>query len=76
MMDGSNGSADAARSLHELFFRLWRFGSNALVGWTATPVGIEILTIPKIRLFAVQQPHRRVFSGGRRKTDIVVAERG
>ncbi len=65
MMDGSNGSADATRSLHELFFRLWRFGSNALVGWTATPVGIEILTIPKIRLFAAQQPHRRVFSGDR-----------
>jgi hypothetical protein len=52
--------------INDLFFELWSFGSNALVSWSATRHGIEILSIPKIRLFTLKEPHERVFTGSRR----------
>lgn len=57
---------EAAAALHNIFHNIWRFGSNALVGWMATPGGIEILAVPKIRLFGTANPPRRVFAGERR----------
>lgn len=39
------------RQLHDIFFDLWRYGSNALVGWRPSRLGIEIITVPKVRLF-------------------------
>ncbi|MBI1775102.1 MAG: hypothetical protein HYR63_07135 [Proteobacteria bacterium] len=56
----------AADGLRQALYALWRFGSNALVGWTESGQGIEVLTVPKIRLFAGKSAPRRVFSGERR----------
>ena len=52
--------------INDLFFELWSFGSNALVSWCATRHGIEILSIPKVRLFTLKDVHDRVFIGSRR----------
>jgi hypothetical protein len=52
--------------INDLFYELWSFGSNALVSWCATRHGIEILSIPKVRLFTLEKPHKRVFIGSRR----------
>lgn len=52
-------------NLRAAFHSLWRFGSNALVGWTPTAGGIEVALAPRIRLFEVKSPHRRVFTGSR-----------
>ena len=69
---GEDGSElDSARikseleQLHKSFYALWRLGSNALVGWHPVPRGIEVVTIPKIRLFSMESPHWRVFHGPR-----------
>lgn len=72
--DGVGADREAVEALHNIFFSLWRFGSSALVGWMATPGGIEIIAIPKIRLFANAQPPRRVFSGERRMGRATFAE--
>lgn len=56
---------EALRALRQTLHRLWQFGGNALVGWRPTSSGIEVLTVPKIRLFSVQQAPRRVFAGAR-----------
>ena len=56
----------ALEPLRTALFGLWRFGSNALVAWTPSSNGIELLTVPKVRLFSQDTPHRRVFSGNRR----------
>jgi hypothetical protein len=53
------------RQLRQAFRSLWRLGSHALVGWRESPRGIEVLTVPKIRLFTLEDPPRRVFSGER-----------
>ena len=64
-------STDAAhkgplkRQLNNLFFNLWSFGSNSLVAWTATRMGIDIISTPKVRLFNTENPHHRVFRGSR-----------
>ncbi|MFN4312528.1 MAG: hypothetical protein ACK4FK_18240 [Ferrovibrio sp.] len=50
------------RQLHGIFFDLWRFGSHALVGWRPSRLGIEIITVPKVRLFADHGRHLPVFS--------------
>jgi hypothetical protein len=67
---GQNRSAGHKEPLREkindLFFELWSFGSNALVSWSANRHGIEVLSIPKVRLFTLKEPHDRVFSGPRR----------
>ncbi|MBM85788.1 MAG: hypothetical protein CMM47_07180 [Rhodospirillaceae bacterium] len=54
------------RRINDLFFELWAFGSNALVSWCATRHGIDILTVPKVRLFNLKETHPRVFKGRRR----------
>ena len=71
MSDVAVESTDAAhkgplkRQMNNLFFNLWSFGSNSLVGWTATRSGIDIISIPKVRLFNTQNPHNNVFRGAR-----------
>jgi hypothetical protein len=60
------GRGQAADKLRTALYALWRFGSNALVGWTQSRLGIEVLTVPKIRLFSVKSAPRRLFSGTRR----------
>jgi class 3 adenylate cyclase len=55
--------------LNRTLFAVWRFGSNALVAWRPTATGLEILTVPKIRLFEVKDPPRRLFVGERRMGD-------
>jgi len=72
--DGADPNAEAVRALHNIFFSLWRFGSSALVGWIANAGGIEIIAVPKIRLFANAQPPRRVFAGDRRMGRATFAE--
>jgi hypothetical protein len=57
---------ETVRQLRQAFRSLWRLGSHALVGWRESPSGIEVLTVPKIRLFTLEDPPRRVFSGERR----------
>lgn len=56
---------EIVRQLRQAFRSLWRLGSHALVGWRESPRGIDILTVPKIRLFTLEDPPRRVFSGAR-----------
>lgn len=63
---GSESNQEATDKLNNLFFDLWRLGSNALVGWMPSNTGIEILTAPKIRLFSLEDPHPRTFVGSRR----------
>lgn len=66
-------SADTApeirAELHRTLYSVWRFGSNALVGWRPTSTGIEIITAPKIRLFALKDAPRRIFVGARQMGD-------
>lgn len=62
------------RQINQVFNDLWRFGSNGLVGWRPTRLGIEIITVPKVRLFSAEQPHHRVFYGDRRMGDITFME--
>jgi hypothetical protein len=57
--------ATALRAVHQALYDLWQFGGNALVGWMPTRLGIEVLTVPKIRLFNSKSLPRRVFSGER-----------
>ncbi|WP_395624227.1 hypothetical protein [Sphingomonas daechungensis] len=61
----ANISSEIRAELYRTLFAVWRFGSNALVGWRPTPTGMEILTAPKIRLFALKDAPRRVFVGDR-----------
>jgi class 3 adenylate cyclase len=60
-----NESAASLRALHRALFDLWQFGGNAVVGWTPTRFGIEVLTAPKMRLFHAKNLPERVFSGDR-----------
>src|SRR5277367_7146071 len=57
--------AGSLRSLHQALFDLWQFGGNALVGWMPSRSGLEVLTVPKIRLFNTKDLPRRVFAGDR-----------
>lgn len=69
--------ATVIASLRQALVGMWRFGSNALVAWTPSSSGIEILTVPTIRLFEIGQHHRRIFTGerlvGRRTFEEIVA---
>lgn len=49
------------QQLHGIFFDLWRFGSNALVGWRPSRLGLEIITVPKVRLFSDHARHLSLF---------------
>lgn len=60
-----NESAASLRALHRALFDLWQFGGNAVVGWMPTRAGIDVLTVPKIRLFNAKNLPRRVFAGDR-----------
>ncbi len=63
---GGGGEASASlRALHRALFDLWQFGGNAVVGWIPTRAGIDVLTVPKIRLFNAKDLPRRVFAGDR-----------
>lgn len=53
------------KQINGLFFNLWAFGSNSLVAWTETRLGIDIITVPKVRLFNIENPDSRVFHGPR-----------
>lgn len=55
----------AGEALHQLLYALWQFGGNALVGWMPTSRGIEVLTVPKIRLYNTPDLPRRAFAGER-----------
>src|SRR5258708_30400469 len=57
--------ATSLRALYQALYDLWQFGGNALVGWMPTRVGVEVLTVPKIRLFNSKSLPRRVFAGDR-----------
>jgi len=57
--------AGALRALHRALYDLWQLGGNALIGWMPTRGGLEVLTIPKIRLFNSKSLPRRVFAGDR-----------
>jgi class 3 adenylate cyclase len=61
----SGEAAAALHALHRALFDLWQFGGNAVVGWTPTRFGIEVLTAPKMRLFHAKNLPQRVFSGDR-----------
>lgn len=65
MNEDSAAGASSLRALHGALFDLWQFGGNAVVGWMPTRDGIEVLTVPKIRLFHAKDLPRRVFSGDR-----------
>jgi hypothetical protein len=60
---GKHGASLGA--LHQTLYSLWQFGGNALIAWAPTRLGIEVLTVPKIRLFNTQSLPRRVFLGER-----------
>ena len=61
----SSEDAPSLRALHQTLYSLWQFGGNALIAWMPTRFGIEVLTVPKIRLFGTKSAPRRVFSGDR-----------
>lgn len=69
MTEGTAGQggeqATSLGALYQALYDLWQFGGNALVGWMPTRVGIEVLTVPKIRLFNSKSLPRRVFAGDR-----------
>lgn len=64
-MTGPSDNTNVAASLRQALVSLWRFGSNALVAWTPSSAGIEILTVPTTKLFELGQSHRRIFTGER-----------
>ncbi len=57
--------AEALQSLHYALQDLWQYGGNALVAWIPRRDSIEVLTVPKIRLFSTRALPRRVFAGDR-----------
>ena len=66
--DPATSRDDAAQALHHLdkvLTGLWGFGSNALVGWTPSRRGMEVISIPMVRLYQASDLHRRVFAGDR-----------
>ena len=62
---GENRDAASLRALHGALYDLWQLGGTALVGWRPTRDGLEVLTVPKIRLFNAKNLPRRVFAGDR-----------
>ncbi len=65
----TNGDRDSTHAtlnyLNNALLGLWSYGSNALIGWTPSPRGMEVLSIPMVRLYRDGNVHRRVFSGDR-----------
>ncbi len=60
-----DGAAQALRHLDQVLTGLWGFGSNALVGWTPSRRGMEVISTPMVRLYQSNDLHRRVFAGDR-----------
>lgn len=66
----STGRRDDLRlSLNQLLFGLSQFGSNAIVAWRPARKGLEIILLPKTRLFQLKDPDERVFEGPRHCND-------
>ncbi len=62
--DGEERDA-TLRVLDNVLTGLWGFGSNALVGWTPSPRGLEVISVPMARLYQAGGAHRRIFAGDR-----------
>lgn len=60
-----NQTAASLRALHGALYDLWQLGGVALVAWRPTRDGLEVLSVPKIRLFNAKDLPRRVFAGDR-----------
>ncbi|MBM3600684.1 MAG: hypothetical protein FJX35_20980 [Alphaproteobacteria bacterium] len=52
-------------SLRAALLSLWRLGANAVVGWRPSRIGIEVITVPTVRLFGLGDRHHRVLEGDR-----------
>jgi len=66
----SSGRRDDLRlSLNQLLFGLSQFGSNAVVAWRPSRKGLEIIMLPKTRLFQLKEPEERIFEGPRYFSD-------
>ncbi|MEO9904291.1 hypothetical protein [Nisaea sp.] len=66
----SSGRRDDLRlSLNQLLFGLSQFGSNAIVAWRPSGKGLELILLPKTRLFELKDPIKRVFEGPRHLSD-------
>lgn len=63
--ESQDDAGAALRHLDEVLTGLWGFGSNALVGWTPSRRGMEVISIPMVRLYQSSDLHRRVFAGDR-----------
>lgn len=64
-ISGDNQTAASLRALHGALYDLWQLGGMSLVGWRPTRDGLEVLSVPKIRLFNAKDLPRRVFAGDR-----------
>ena len=75
MQDGIQGHHASGRrddlrlSLNRLLFELSQFGSNAVVGWRPSGKGLELILLPKTRLFGLKNPISQVFEGPRHLSD-------
>lgn len=63
MQSGRRG--DFRLTLNRLLFGLSRFGSSAVVGWKPSAKGLELILLPRLRLFQLEQPDARLFEGSR-----------
>jgi len=52
--------------LTETFYRQWKLGSNALVGWTYHPDGLQYLFAPALQVLRSASSHPRLIHGSRR----------
>jgi len=51
--------------LNEAAYRMWDFGSNALVGWSRDD-GIRVIVVPAMNVYRQAQQHPRIFHGRRK----------
>lgn len=66
----SSGRRDDLRlSLNQVLFGLSQFGSSAVVAWRPSRKGLEIIMLPKTRLFQLKEPEQRIFEGPRHCSD-------
>ncbi|WP_420406323.1 hypothetical protein [Nisaea sp.] len=66
----SAGRRDDLRlSLNQLLFGLSQFGSSAVVAWRPSGKGLEIVMLPKSRLFQLKEREERIFEGPRHCSD-------
>ncbi len=60
--------------LTEVFYARWNFGSNALVGWTYHPDGLQYLFAPSLQVLRSAAAHPRLIHGNRRMGPRTFAE--